>query len=223
MRASLDTNAIIHFYRANLQSIIFDFFIDGVFIYEQIREVELVNHAKELLDIIDADIRAGKIEVYKDIRLKEQNVYNIFKNNVHDNQLLYSTGDMGEVYAISLAQTIGAFSLVTDDIKPGGPYISLLQFEDDILPFTFADILILRYLLGHTDETQTVTDFISINMASNLNWSFKSHIAKFIKCFFKDPYKEIERIWIQKLVSENNIKVKSKLDVLNNVIKTDYI
>lgn len=223
MRASLDTNAIIHFYRANLQSIIFDFFIDGVFIYEQIREVELVNHAKELLDIIDADIRAGKIEVYIDIRLKEQNVYNIFKNNVHDNQLLYSTGDMGEVYAISLAQTIGAFSLVTDDIKPGGPYISLLQFEDDILPFTFADILILRYLLGHTDETQTVTDFISINMASNLNWSFKSHIAKFIKRFFKDPYKEFERIWIQKLVSENNIKVKSKLDVLNNVIKTDYI
>lgn len=223
MRASLDTNAIIHLYRANLQSIIFDFFIDGVFIYEQIREVELVNHAKELLDIIDADIRAGKIEVYIDIRLKEQNVYNIFKNNVHDNQLLYSTGDMGEVYAISLAQTIGAFSLVTDDIKPGGPYISLLQFEDDILPFTFADILILRYLLGHTDETQTVTDFISINMASNLNWSFKSHIAKFIKCFFKDLYKEFERIWIQKLVSENNIKVKSKLDVLNNVIKTDYI
>ena len=57
---------------------------------------------------------------------------------------------MGEVYAISLAQTI-AYSLVTDDIKQGGPYMSLLQFNDDIMPFTFADILILRYLVGTVD------------------------------------------------------------------------
>ena len=44
MRASLDTNVIIHFYRAGLQSILFDFFDEGVFIYEQIRNVELENH-----------------------------------------------------------------------------------------------------------------------------------------------------------------------------------
>ncbi len=34
MRASLDTNAIIHFYRAGLQDILFEFFDEGVFIYE---------------------------------------------------------------------------------------------------------------------------------------------------------------------------------------------
>ena len=44
MRASLDTNVIIHFYKANLQNILFDFFDEGVFIYEQIRNVELENH-----------------------------------------------------------------------------------------------------------------------------------------------------------------------------------
>ena len=32
MRASLDTNAIIHFYKAGLQDILFDFFDEGVFI-----------------------------------------------------------------------------------------------------------------------------------------------------------------------------------------------
>lgn len=46
MRASLDTNVIIHFYRAGLQEILFDFFEEGVFIYEQIRKIELVNHAQ---------------------------------------------------------------------------------------------------------------------------------------------------------------------------------
>ena len=47
MRASLDTNVIIHFYRAGLQDILFRFFDEGVFIYEQIRNIELNNHGKE--------------------------------------------------------------------------------------------------------------------------------------------------------------------------------
>ena len=53
MRASLDTNVIIHFYRANLQAILLEYFEDGVFIYEQIRNIELENHAEDLLDVIE--------------------------------------------------------------------------------------------------------------------------------------------------------------------------
>lgn len=56
MRASLDTNVIIHFYRAGLQNILFDFFDDGVFIYEQIRNVELQNHGNDILNLVDRDI-----------------------------------------------------------------------------------------------------------------------------------------------------------------------
>lgn len=134
MRASLDTNVVIHFYRANLQNILFEFFEDGIFIYEQIRNVELERHGKDILDFVDADISSGNIEVYTDEKLKNQAVYKIFEHNVHENRLLYETGDLGEVYAISLAQTIGAYSLVTDDIKQGGPYMSLLQLEYDVCP-----------------------------------------------------------------------------------------
>lgn len=166
MRASLDTNVIIHFYRAGLQEILFDFFEEGVFIYEQIRKIELVNHAADLLDIIDADIMSGRLEVYTDEKLKEKAVYRIFLENVNDNRMLYGSGDLGEVYAISLAQTLGAYSLVTDDIKQGGPYMSLLQFDDDVMPFTFADVLILRYLIGTVDEFQTVQDFNTINLGN---------------------------------------------------------
>lgn len=101
MRASLDTNVIIHFYRAGLQEILFDFFEEGVFIYEQIRKIELVNHAADLLDIIDADIMSGRLEVYTDEKLKEKAVYRIFLENVNDNRMLYGSGDLGEVYAIS--------------------------------------------------------------------------------------------------------------------------
>lgn len=218
MRASLDTNAIIHFYKAGLQNILFKFFDGGVFIYEQIRKVELENHGQDVLTQVDIDIAAGKIELYTDQKLKNLQVYKIFEYNVNENRNLYGTGDLGEVYAISLAQTLGAYSLVTDDTKQGGPYMSLLQFEDDIMPFTFADVLILRYLLGAVDAKQTVNDFNSINTSSNLNWSFKSQIVKFVKRFFKDPYRNEDKAWIKKLAAENSIKMESKLATLSKLL-----
>lgn len=158
MRASLDTNVIIHFYKAGLENILFDFFDEGVFIYEQIRNIEL----------------------YTDQKLKDLQIYKIFEYNFSENRNLYGTGDLGEVYAISLAQTLGAYSLVTDDTKQGGPYMSLLQFEDNVMTFTFADVLILRYLVGDADENQTVNDFNMINNSSSLNWSFKSQVSKLL-------------------------------------------
>lgn len=218
MRASLDTNVIIHFYRAGLQNILLTFFDEGVFIYEQIRNVELENHGKDILKLVDEDIDCGKIEIYTDEKLKELSVYNMFGFCVNENRNLYNPSDLGEVYAISLAQTLGAYSLVTDDIKQGGPYMSLLHFEDDIMPLTFADVLILRYLIGTVDEYQTVADFNAINMFSDLNWSFKSQLTKFIKRFWKDPYRIQDREWIDKLIADNNIKLKSRLQTLRNLL-----
>lgn len=78
------------------------------------------------------------------------------------------------------------------------------------MPFTFADVLILRYLLGTVDENQTVTDFNSINSSSDLNWSFKSQVTKFIKRFYKNSYRNEDTIWINKLAIENNMMLGSK-------------
>ena len=218
MRASLDTNVVIHFYKAGLQDILFDFFDKGVFIYEQIRNIELENHGQEILDKVDSDIASGKIELYTNQKLKELQVYKIFENNVLENRNLYGSGDLGEVYAISLAQTIGAYSLVTDDTKQGGPYMSLLQFDDDIMPFTFADVLILRYLVGNVDEHKTVTDFNLINNSSNLNWSFKSQVTKFIKRFLKDPYRSEDTEWIRNLAATKGFSIKEKLAALSKLL-----
>ena len=197
---------------------LFDFFDEGVFIYEQIRNIELENHGQEILDKVDSDIVSGKIELYTNQKLKELQVYKIFENNVMENRNLYGSGDLGEVYAISLAQTIGAYSLVTDDTKQGGPYMSLLQFDDDIMPFTFADVLILRYLVGNVDEHQTVTDFNLINNSSNLNWSFKSQVTKFIKRFLKDPYRSEDTEWIRNLAATKGFSIKEKLAALSKLL-----
>ena len=218
MRASLDTNVIIHLYRAGLQGILFDFFDYGVFVYEQIRNVELENHGADVCDQVDIDIAIGKIEIYTDNTLKELDVYRVFENNVRENRFLYGSGDLGEVYAISLAQTLGTYSLVTDDTKQGGPYMSLLQFEDDVMPFTFADVLILRYLIGLDDAHQTVRKFDMVNNASALNWSFRSQLVKFIKRFFKEPYRSEDTEWIKKLAEQYDCKIKMKLEILSKMI-----
>ena len=218
MRASLDTNVIIHFYKAGLENILFDFFDEGVFIYEQIRNIELENHGQEVLNKVDSDIASGKIELYTEQKLKDLQIYKIFEYNFSENRNLYGTGDVGEVYAISLAQTIGAYSLVTDDTKQGGPYMSLLQFEDEVMPFTFADVLILRYLVGNADENQTVNDFNMINNSSSLNWSFKSQVSKFIKRFLKDPYRNEDKEWILDLAAKKGFSIKVKLEALSKLL-----
>lgn len=218
MRASLDTNVIIHFYKAGLENILFNFFDEGVFIYEQIRNIELENHGQEVLNKVDSDIASGKIELYTDQKLKDLQIYKIFEYNFSENRNLYGTGDLGEVYAISLAQTLGAYSLVTDDTKQGGPYMSLLQFEDNVMPFTFADVLILRYLVGDADENQTVNDFNMINNSSSLNWSFKSQVSKFIKRFLKDPYRNEDKEWILDLAAKKGFSIKVKLAALSKLL-----
>lgn len=219
MRASLDTNVIIHLYQANMQNILFDIFKDGVFIYEQIRTVELEHHGKAVLAAVDADIKDGKIKLYTDDELKIQGVYKMFKINVNENRWLYGSGDLGEVYAISLAQTIGAYSLITDDIKQGGPYMSLMQLDYDVKPFNFVDILILRYMLGIADIYQTIVDFNEVNEKSDLNWSLKSQVVKFIKRFIADPYKSEEKEWFIQWTSENNINAMVKFRELKDVLK----
>ena len=180
--------------------------------------MELENHGKDILPDVDADIALGRIELYTNEKLKKQNVYKMFEYNVKENRILYSAGDLGEVYAISLAQTIGAYSLVTDDTKPGGPYMSLLNLEYDVMPFNFADILILRYLLGAVNEYQTIADFDAVNIASNLNWSFRSQIMKFRKRFLKDPYKAEEKQWIEKMAADNNIDIIGKIRTLGRMV-----
>ena len=89
--------------------------------------------------------------------------------------------------------------------------MSLLQFNDDIMPFTFADILILRYLLGTVDEAKTIEDFDLINSTSTLNWSFKSQIRKFIKRFYREPYRDEDTIWIDNLARMHNCNFRKRI------------
>lgn len=198
MKASLDTNVLIHLYRAGRQSLIFSRFQDGIYLYEQIYRVELARHGQDVYEMVNEDIRSGKLQVITDDILHELGIRMIFQNHVNENRQLYSPKDLGEIYAISLAQTLGVFSLITDDIKLGGPYMSLLQFVDNqIMPFSFVDVLLLSYLAGEMTADDTLNVFNDINVGSALNWNFRKHLKRFIRRFWTDPYQMSEKIWMQ--------------------------
>lgn len=212
MKASLDTNVIIHLYRAEQESMIFSRFDEGLYIYEQIRNVELENHGKNILHRVDRDIINGQIHVITDNYLREKGVLSIFREHVEENRQLYTPKDLGEVYAISLAQTLGMYSLVTDDIKQGGPYMSLLHFIDnDVMPFSFVDILLLNYIAGDINEKETVNIFLQINQTSNLQWDLKVHLRRFIQRFWKEPFHNNEKNWMRNFCKYYNSNAKKKL------------
>ncbi len=106
MRASLDTNVIIHLYEAELQNILFMRF-DEIYVYEHIIFIELKNHASQkIMQNVLQDIELGKIALVTKADLIEKGCWYIFDEYVRENRLIYEYGDLGEVYAIALATRI---------------------------------------------------------------------------------------------------------------------
>ncbi|MCP1111024.1 hypothetical protein M2145_002050 [Lachnospiraceae bacterium PF1-21] len=222
MKASLDTNVIIHLYRAGEKELLFSYFPQKLYVYSQIRDVEMTNHGRDILEEFDTDVREGKINVVTDEGLKERGVLCLFREYVKENRSLYSPQDLGEVYAISLAQTLGIWSLITDDIKQGGPYTSLLQFMDnEIVPLNYVDLLILLYLRGDFSASVTKAKFDVINNTSDLKWSMKSHIARFINRFVVSPFQASEKEWMNEYVKTYNINKKAKFNELRSLLSED--
>jgi hypothetical protein len=145
----------------------------------------MVNHATpEVIDLFDKDVQAGKIEMITDDYLKGIGMYNVFKQHVKDLRILFDSGDLGEVYAIAMAKTIGCITLVTDDIKEYGPHYMLMRIPNsDVMPFAFYEILFLEYIEGSITEEKMEKQFSIICDLSDLKMSFYSKSKAFIRRF----------------------------------------
>lgn len=158
MKASLDTNVILHLYRSDAESIIMRRFSDGLYVHEFIRITEMQRHGQDILERFDADVITGKIQIIDDAYLKKIRMYPLFLGYLNEEKILYNPTDLGEVYAISLARTLGLSALVTDDVKEYGPHFTLMRLPDgEIIPFAFYEILFLDYLEGKSSATDKLT------------------------------------------------------------------
>lgn len=213
MKASLDTNVIIHLYRAEKQHILFDMFPDGVYVYEFILNVELEHWGKDILPILKQDIEDGKVILETEETLRNKGLWVAFKEYFDSDMELYEPGDTGEVYAIVLARVIGAVSIVTDDTKDRGPHKTLMMLPDnEVIPLTFYEILILLFCLNKISSEEVIDTFnLVIEKADNLSWNFMSRLNTFVRRFIKDPYSQREKEWLKEFCQKNNIKLKNKI------------
>jgi len=215
MEASIDTNVIIHLYKANLQSVLFNRF-EKLKVCEFIRNHEMINHAgQDIIYLFDKDVEDGKIEIVTDQYLKSIRMYQVFLQHVKDLRILFDVRDLGEVYAIAIAKTLGCTCLVTDDIKERGPHYTLMRIPDsEVIPFTFFEILLLDFLEGKMPEKNLLEAFYLICTISGLDWNIQSVLKKFIKRFWKDPYSEKEKEWMRRFCADNGINAKARIQIL---------
>lgn len=223
MKASLDTNVIIHLYRANKQELLFSLFSDGIFIHEFILNIELNNHGKDIIDTLNKDIADKRITIVTDSQLKETGLYKLYKEYYDEESLLYSVSDRGEVCAIALARTIGAVTVVTDDIKERGPHFSLMRFPDsDVIPFAFYELIILLYLRNDLSEKEALDTFNEVKKYSpDIVWNFKSRLALFVKRFIAEPFTEREKNWFSEYFTGNISACLKKISVFNSYLKVN--
>lgn len=220
MRASLDTNVIIHLYRSNQQNILFDLFSDGLFVYSFIVDIELAHHGKDVLPMVLADIKNNQITIIDDNWLKSKGIFSLFRDNFREECALFNPDDTGEAYAIALARTLGVMSIVTDDTKLGGPHATLMRLpESEVIPFAFYEVIILLFLTGKISAKEAVEKFnCVINNSNELSFSFKSKLKFFVKRFIKDPYSERERYWIENYCKDASVDLIVKLRELNRLL-----
>lgn len=217
MNASLDTNTIIHFYRAECQNILFEYF-DSIYICDQVYSIELENHGKDILPNVYLDIQAGKLELFSKEKMAREGIFQLFEEYAKEQEILYNQEDKGEAHAIALAKTLGACCLVTDDTKYNGPYKSLLQFEDEVMPFTFAEVIILYYIFGTIGASQAISYFDKINTTSKMNWVFKNHLKSFIRRFNPKQASK-DAMWLGEELKNQNVSLKNKLQDMQQSLK----
>lgn len=219
MKASLDTNVIIHLYEANYQHILFDSF-EEIYVYEFIRTQEMNKHAsRNTISLFDADVDSNKIIIVNEEYFKSIGMNNVFLQHVKDLKILYEPSDLGEIFAIALAKTIGCFCIVTDDIKVRGPHYTLMiQPDSDVIPFAFFEILFMCFLESKMTEKEVISAFETISNTSDLNWSIKAKLNFFVRRFWEDVYSDREKVWMCEYCKTNNIE-QTKIQKLYKHIK----
>lgn len=226
MKASLDTNVIVHLYRAQQQEMLFAMFEDGIFIDDFIYKVELEHRGKDILPEVESDITSGKLKIIGNTELKELGILPLYFEYLEEEKQIYSHADEGEAHTIALARCLGssAISVVTDDTKDKGPHYFLLRIKDlDIIPLAFYEILILLYLKGMYSAKQTIEVFNKVMEASfEYSYEFRSKIKAFSRRFVADPYTDRDADWFDAFCHKEHVAFKTKIKNLVNELDKQH-
>jgi predicted nucleic acid-binding protein len=211
MDVSLDTDIVIHLYKANMKELLFHYF-DNLYIHEYLLENEVRNKSTDVYNQVCCDISEGKITVVNNAYLSNIGMQKTFDALVWDYKNLF---DFGEVNAVALASTLGIAALVSDDTKDYGPHDTLVKEAiEDVIPFAFYELLFLQYLESDDDYDTFLNSFQKVNCISfSKPMGFVSRIKRVVKRFSSNGSKR-DYSWMIEFCKSRNIDYNHKMRCL---------
>lgn len=218
MDVSLDTDITIHLYNAGKEELLFRYF-DKCYMHEFILEREIKNKSLIVYNKINKEIENGKIIKVTQQYLININMKNQFENRVYEFQTLF---DFGETNAIALASVLGIAALVTDDTKEQGPHDTLVkEYVEDIIPFSFYELLYLDYLqLNDYDKLKEDYDLINEIAYPKHPMNFISRIKRVVRRFSKNG-SDRDIKWMRDFCNEKHINYRNAMRELKSHLQRE--
>lgn len=212
MEVSLDTDITIHLYDAGKEELLFKYF-DKCYIHEFILEHEIKNKSHEVYNKILEEIEKGRIIKVTQRYLIDIGMRKSFEDKVYEFKVLF---DFGETNAVALASVLGIAALVTDDTKDQGPHDTLVkEYVENIIPFSFYELLYLDYLQTDDDYKSLKEDYETINRAAYPQYpmGFVGRIKRVVRRFGKFG-SERDKKWMEAFCNDHKIDYRCKMQNL---------
>ena len=214
MDVSLDTDITIHLYNAGKEELLFKYF-DKLYMHEFILENEIKNKSNDVYTKIITEMEAGKITKVTQRYLIDIGMKKSFADNLYDIKVLF---DFGEANAVALAATLGIAALVTDDTKDNGPHDTIVkEYVENIIPFSFYELLYLEYLRSDDAFDQLKSDYEKINNIAYPKYpmDFLGRIKRVVRRFSNRGAKR-DIIWMNNFCQKHSINYRVKMQALQS-------
>jgi len=210
MNASLDTDVVIHLYLSDKQELFFGLF-DKLYMHEYLYEKELKRKSLQVYEKFSSDLDEGRIEIITNKDLIKKGIKGLFEDYKRDFEYLF---DRGELYAVSLAKTMGLFAFVSDDTKDFGPHETLVkELIEDVIPFAFYELLFLKYLSEEFTVDQMHQEFKEVTSKSMNQYpmNYRHRMLMTVRRFSSRNGTKRDYNWILKYCQRHNINYKIKM------------
>ena len=210
MNASLDTDVVIHLYLSCKQGLFFGLF-DKLYMHEYLYEKELKRKSLQVYDKFSSDLDEGRIEIITNKDLIEKGMKGLFEEYKRDFEYLF---DRGELYAVSLAKTLGLFAFVSDDTKDFGPHETLVkELIEDVIPFAFYELLFLKYLSEEFTVGEMHQEFKEVTSKSMKRhpMNYRRRMLMTVRRFSSRNGTKRDYNWILKYCKRENINYNIKM------------
>lgn len=210
MKASLDTDVVIHLYESGKEELIFNFF-DQLYMHDYLYQKELKQKSVIAYDGFTYDVANNRVEIVTNKNLFDMGILSLFERYKRDYEYLF---DSGELYAVSMAKAIGLDAFVSDDTKEYGPHETLVkELIEDVMPFAFYELLFFKYLSSDLSLEEMHREFEKITLQTMRQYpmNFRNRMLMTARRFSQKHGTKRDCNWVKSFCKRQQIDYNIKM------------